>query len=86
MLHREDSAIRALMLAMALVKAEAHHLDDRDDSAFPRTFFFAIVTAIVQSPVNQLREEFTKKFVDQYDDIRFYTLQGIKYGTLLSSV
>lgn len=81
MLHREESAIGALILAMALLKAEAQHLDDRDEWTFPRSFFSSIVAAVVQSPVDHLRDEFMKKFVDQYDDIRYYTLQGIKYGT-----
>ncbi|KAK0751707.1 CBF/Mak21 family-domain-containing protein [Schizothecium vesticola] len=78
MLHREESAIRALILAMALLKAEAQHLDDRDEWTFPRSFFLGIVAAVIQSPVDHLRDEFMEKFVDQYDDIRYYTLQGIK--------
>ncbi|KAK1833794.1 CBF/Mak21 family-domain-containing protein [Podospora conica] len=78
MLYREESAIGALILAMALLKAEAQHLDDREEWTFPRSFFVSIVAAVIQSPVDQLRDEFMKKFVDPYDDIRYYTLQGIK--------
>jgi U3 small nucleolar RNA-associated protein 19 len=80
MLYDEKLAVKALMLAMALVKAVAQHLEDKEDSAFPKGFFFGIVAAALQSSSEQLRAKFSEKFLTEYDDIRFYTFQGIKYA------
>ncbi|KAK0723968.1 CBF/Mak21 family-domain-containing protein [Apiosordaria backusii] len=77
MFDNEKLALPALMLAMSLLKVEAQHLDDRDEPAFPRYFFTKIISSVVQSPVDQLREEFAEKFIDEYDDIRFYTFEAI---------
>lgn len=71
-------ASNALMLAMALLKAEAQHLGDRAEAVFPRYFFSDIVASFLESPVEQLLEEFSEKFVDEYHDIRFYTFEAIK--------
>jgi U3 small nucleolar RNA-associated protein 19 len=71
-------ATNAVMLAMALVKAEAQHLGDRQDPVFPRYFFSDIVASLIESPVVQLREHFSETFVDEYDDIRFYTFEALK--------
>ncbi|SPQ19294.1 381d1ba4-43b5-4206-860b-c774c1bbdac4 [Thermothielavioides terrestris] len=71
-------ALHALMLAMALLKAEAQHLGNRDDAVFPRSFFADIVAGVLESPFEQLREQFSEKFVHEYDDIRFYTFEAIK--------
>lgn len=68
----------AVMLAMALLKAEAQHLGDRQDAVFPRYFFSDIVASLLESPVEQLREHFSETFVDEYDDIRFYTFEALK--------
>lgn len=73
-------ALNALVLAMALLKAEAQHLSDREDAVFPRYFFSDIVAAILESPIDQLRQEFAEKFINEYEDIRFYTFEAIKYG------
>jgi len=78
LLHLDTSAMKAVTLAMALLKAEAQHLDGRE-VGFPRRFFHEIVAAVLQSPVEQLRNEFSKNFVNAYDDIRFYTFEGIAY-------
>lgn len=71
--------LKALLLAMALLKAEALHLDGQDEVSFPRTFFSNIISGLFMSAREQLREEFSVKFVTEFDDIRFYTFQGIKY-------
>lgn len=84
MFRRSKSALNALLLAMGLLKAEAHHLNDKREPVFPRYFFSEIVVAVLESPVEQLREEFSDKFIDEYDDIRFYTFEAIKYGAHLA--
>ena len=71
-------APNAVMLAMALLKAEAQHLGDRQDAVFPRYFFSDIVASLLESSVEQLREHFSETFVDEYDDIRFYTFEALK--------
>lgn len=78
MFRSQKLALDALMLAMALLKAEAQHLGDRGDAVFPRYFFADIVASILESPVDQLREHFSETFVDEYHDIRFYTFEAIK--------
>ncbi|KAL2135649.1 hypothetical protein VTI74DRAFT_7459 [Chaetomium olivicolor] len=71
-------ALNGLVLAMALLKAEAQHITDGQEAVFPRYFFLDIVATLIESPVEQLREQFTEKFVDEYHDIRFYTFEAIK--------
>lgn len=71
-------ASNALMLAMALLKAEAQYLNDSAEAIFPRYFFSDIVATLLESPVEQVMEEFSEKFVDEYHDIRYYTFEAIK--------
>lgn len=78
MFQSKELSLNALMLAMALLKAEAQHLSDRSEAVFPRYFFSDIVVSILESAVEQLREHFTVKFVDEYHDIRFYTFEALK--------
>jgi U3 small nucleolar RNA-associated protein 19 len=78
MFRRRKLALNALALAMALLNAEAQHLGDRGEAVFPRYFFSDIVASILESPVDQLREHFSEKFIDEYHDIRFYTFESIK--------
>ena len=72
-------ATQALVLAMALLKAEAQYLEGKDEAVFPWPLFNAIISALLTSPVDEVRDEFCDKFIDEYDDIRFYTFEGIKY-------
>ncbi|KAK0632533.1 CBF/Mak21 family-domain-containing protein [Immersiella caudata] len=78
MLYSDLLAVKALMLSMALLKAVAQHLQGKEESVFPRTFFTDIVSAVLQSPVEELPAKFSEEFLGKYDDIRFYTFQGIK--------
>ncbi|KAL0475408.1 CBF/Mak21 family domain-containing protein [Neurospora intermedia] len=71
-------AAQALVLAMALLKAEAQYLEGKDEAVFPWPLFNAIISALLTSPVEKVRDEFCDKFIDEYDDIRFYTFEGIK--------
>ncbi|KAK0717000.1 CBF/Mak21 family-domain-containing protein [Lasiosphaeria miniovina] len=70
-------ALKALMLSMAVLKAEAQHLDGRDEATFPRSSFKKIINALIQSPLEELRQAFYDNFIAEYDDIRFYTFQAI---------
>lgn len=77
MLNEETAAVKIMVLAMALLKAEALHTSDGDTAVFPQARFGDLVTAILQSPIDQLRNEFYDNFLNEYEDIRFYTLQTI---------
>ncbi|KAJ4290137.1 Maturation and nuclear export of 40S ribosomal subunits interacting protein [Collariella sp. IMI 366227] len=78
MFRSKKLALNGLVLAMALLKAEAQHMTDGVDAVFPRYFFSDIVASLIESPIEQLREQFSEKFVDEYHDIRFYTFEAIK--------
>ncbi|KAK0656798.1 CBF/Mak21 family-domain-containing protein [Cercophora newfieldiana] len=78
MLYSDLLATKALMLATALLKAVAQYLQDKEESAFPKSFFVDLVDGVLQSPVEELRSKFSEEFLTKYDDIRFYTWQGIK--------
>ncbi|KAK3694736.1 CBF/Mak21 family-domain-containing protein [Podospora appendiculata] len=78
MLQSESCGLEALLLAMSILKAQAQHMDGKDEPTFPRSFFKGVVGALFQSPVEQLREEFSENFINEYDDIRFCTFQAIK--------
>ncbi|KAL1841201.1 hypothetical protein VTJ49DRAFT_7322 [Mycothermus thermophilus] len=77
LLSNKKLAINALTLAMAMVKAEARHLTDRPEPVFPRHFFADIIAAILESPVDTLRDYFTTNFIRGYDDMRFYTFEAV---------
>ncbi|KAK3903248.1 CBF/Mak21 family-domain-containing protein [Staphylotrichum tortipilum] len=78
MFRSQELASNALVLAMALLKAEAQHLTDHGEAVFPRYFFADILASLLESPVEHIRDEFSEKFVDEYDDIRFYTFEALK--------
>jgi U3 small nucleolar RNA-associated protein 19 len=86
MFRSEATALKALTLAMAVLKAKAQHLDGRDEPMFPRLFFADIISALFNSPVDRLREVFLEKFINEFDDIRFYTFQAIKYDPVLTQL
>lgn len=68
---------KSLILAMSLVKAEALHLEGREEASFPWSFFHSIIGALLRSPVAQIREQFSENFFTEFDDVRFYTFQAI---------
>ncbi|KAK3363069.1 CBF/Mak21 family-domain-containing protein [Lasiosphaeria hispida] len=78
MLQKNATAHRAMLLAMVLLKAEAQHINGKEEASFPRGSFARIVTAIIESPAEQLLSAFEEDWVEEFDDIRFYTLQEIK--------
>jgi len=79
MLQSKKLAVHALVLAMAVLKAQAQHLTDREEAIFPRSFFLEIIAVVLESPIEHLRGHFSENFVKKYDDIRFYTFEAIKY-------
>lgn len=77
----------ALTLCMRLLKTEGEHLRNGQDHSFPAAFLTEIVQALLKPEVDgSVRKEFGDKYVEEYDDIRFYTFQAIKSVTVLTSV
>ncbi|KAF9879750.1 hypothetical protein CkaCkLH20_02561 [Colletotrichum karsti] len=78
LLGDEDLASTALTLAMRCLKAEAQHLNDREEYTFPQKFLQDILAGLLSSDSDDARVEFVEKYLGGYDDIRFYTLKAIK--------
>ncbi|ROW01446.1 hypothetical protein VPNG_07560 [Cytospora leucostoma] len=76
----EEQAMTALTLAMRLLKAEGQYpQSDKEEYSFPKAFLRDLVSALCQPEVDQaLRKEFIEKFVDEFDDIRFYTFKAVQ--------
>jgi U3 small nucleolar RNA-associated protein 19 len=82
LLRVDEAALTALTLAMRVLKAEAQHLDEKVEYTFPRTFLTAIVSWMVEPTVDDtVRGEILEKFVQEYDDVRFYTFHAIRYAS-----
>ena len=59
---------------MRLLKDEGNSNVDRDQYAFPRNLFAKVVRRIIGHKCRpEIREEFSHKYVDQYDDLRYFT-------------
>lgn len=62
---------------MVLVKSEGRTLRQNQDHSFPADFLTEIVRALLVSE-GGARREYTEHFVEEYDDIRFYTLRALE--------
>lgn len=78
LLGEEGISATALALCMRLLKTEGENTRTQEYQ-FPSPFLTGIVQALVkpESDANA-RKEFSEKFVEEYDDIRFYTFEAIK--------
>jgi len=78
LLGEEGISATALALCMRLLKTEGENTRTQEYQ-FPSSFLTGIVQALVkpESDANA-RKEFSEKFVEEYDDIRFYTFEAIK--------
>lgn len=78
MLADEDLAATALTLCMRLLKAEGEHLYDKEEYTFPYAFLENIVEVLIMSGNEDVRKAFLESYVEQYDDIRYYTFRAVK--------
>ncbi|KAL7819621.1 CBF domain-containing protein [Trichoderma gracile] len=78
MLADEDLAATALTLCMRLLKAEGEHLYDKEEYTFPYAFLESIVEVLIMSGSEDVRKAFLESYVEQYDDIRYYTFRAVK--------
>ncbi|ROV88385.1 hypothetical protein VMCG_10525 [Cytospora schulzeri] len=78
--NQEDQAMTALTLSMRLLKAEGQYpQSDKDEYSFPKALLRDIVSALCQPEVDEaVRTEFIEKFVDEFDDVRFYTFKALQ--------
>lgn len=74
----DELSLTVLTLAMKLVKVEAQYMNDKDEYQFPTFFSADLVKTLVQECSSEVRKEFLSEFVDEFDDIRFFTLRAIK--------
>ncbi|KAG4437686.1 hypothetical protein IFR05_006848 [Cadophora sp. M221] len=84
LLGEEEISSTALDLCMRLLKTEGQYLRGQEYS-FPTTFLSDMVRVFLDPECNEsAREEFSEIYVEEYDDIRFYTLEALE--KLLSEV
>ncbi|KAF2088068.1 nucleolar complex protein-like protein [Saccharata proteae CBS 121410] len=68
----------AMTLLMRLVKEEVAGQKGQGDQAWRQGVFLKLVHALLDSEESGLaRDEFLENFVEEYDDVRFYTLVAI---------
>ncbi|KAJ4271728.1 Maturation and nuclear export of 40S ribosomal subunits interacting protein [Fusarium torreyae] len=78
-LKDEELAPTALTLCMRTLKAEGEFFYDKDEYSFPRAFLREIVSALFESENEDVIKAYVEEFVEQYDDIRYYTFNSVKY-------
>lgn len=78
MLEDEDLAVTALTLCMRTLKAEGEHLYDKEEYTFPQAFLENIVAVLITSDNEDARKAFLESYVEEYDDIRYYTFKSVK--------
>lgn len=80
-LGEEERATSALTLALRLLKAEGQHLGAKDEYNFPTIFLTKIVKVLFYAPIgDDVRQEFAQKYMQKYQDVRFFSFQAIEYG------
>lgn len=79
MLNQEEAASTALTLCMRILKVEGQHLRNGQEYSFPTGLLTDMVQVLIRpGSDSSVRKEFSEKFVEEYDDIRFYTLEAIQ--------
>ena len=70
----------ALTLLMRLFKEEATHLDKPDEAIWRDGLFERLLRTVVEDDVGEdTRTEFMEKYVEEYDDVRYYTFARLAY-------
>ena len=79
LLGREDVGSTAMTLCMTLLKKEGQYLRNGEEYCFPVVFLTTIIQALLNPESHEsVRREFGTKYVEEYDDIRFYTFKAIE--------
>ena len=70
----------ALTIAVQLVKEKASHLNQSEDAVWQDGLFRQLVQTLIEEEVAEtIRAEFVEKYVEQYDDVRYYTFACLAY-------
>ncbi|RFU25849.1 hypothetical protein B7463_g10485, partial [Scytalidium lignicola] len=78
-LYQEGGGPTVLTLLMRLLKAEHQYLQPGANYNFPADFLTEIIQVLLAPDSDkQTRKEFSEKYVEEYDDLRFYTFQAIE--------
>ncbi|RDW60148.1 hypothetical protein BP5796_11754 [Coleophoma crateriformis] len=78
LLGQEGVGVPVLTLCMKLLKTEGQYLLNGQDYNFPVGFLTEIVQILLDAECDTaVREDFSRKWVEEYDDIRYYTFQII---------
>ncbi|PMD39047.1 nucleolar complex protein-like protein, partial [Hyaloscypha variabilis F] len=79
LLGEENISSTALTLCMRVLKTEGQHLHDSKEYNFPTKFLTDVVRVLLKSGSDgTTRKEFSKKYVEENDDVRFYTLEAVE--------
>lgn len=79
-LKDEDLALTGLTLCMRTLKAEGEFLYDKEEYTFPRAFIRDIVSTVFLTDNEDLVAAYVEEYAEQFDDIRYYTFNSIKYA------
>jgi U3 small nucleolar RNA-associated protein 19 len=79
LLNREASGSTALTLCMRMLKNEGTHFRNGQEYGFPSTFLRDILQNLLGPNCGDaVRREFHEKYLEEYDDIRFYTFAAVE--------
>jgi U3 small nucleolar RNA-associated protein 19 len=74
----QEAASTVLTLSMRVLKSEGTHMKNGQDYNFPSRFLTDLVRTLLSLEDGEdIRAEFAEKFVEEYDDVRFYTFEAI---------
>ncbi|KAK5742477.1 Maturation and nuclear export of 40S ribosomal subunits interacting protein [Elasticomyces elasticus] len=76
-----DQGSTALTLLMRVVKAEVSQSSKRGEQAWKTesgTFYKVVKALLENQDVEGARQEFVEAFVEEHDDVRFYTFSAVK--------
>jgi len=78
LLQQDGAGSTVLTLAMRTLKSEGTHLLNGQDYCFPAVFLADILRALLRAQIDPaVRQEFSEKYVEENDDIRFYTYESL---------
>ena len=70
----------ALTVVVQLVREKASHLYQSEDSVWQNGLFEQLVQTLIEEEVaEKTRAEFVEKYVERYDDVRYYTFACLAY-------
>lgn len=78
-LRDEELAPTALTLCMRTLKAEGESFSEKEEYSFPRSFLRDIVSSLFASENDEVMKAYIEEFVEEYDDIRYFTFDAVKH-------